>query len=79
MSLRDESHTLFGTVVDSDGFRGVWIEVTAENQKPDDAVGRDSLLIPWSNALTIVVADKFPLQSVRKPEESASPTKPDPE
>jgi len=59
MGLRDESHTLFGTVVDSDDSGGVWIALPADKQEPDDAVGRISLLIPWSQVFTIVVAEHF--------------------
>ena len=55
----DESHILFGTVLDSDDARGVWIALPGDQQKPDDAVGRVSLLIPWSEVLAIVVAEKF--------------------
>ena len=55
----DESHILFATVLDSDDARGVWIELTNHEQKPDSGMGRTSLLIPWSHVLTIVVADQF--------------------
>ena len=55
----DESHVLFATVLDSDDARGVWIELTASKQKEDSAGGRFSLLVPWSEVLTIVVADQF--------------------
>jgi hypothetical protein len=55
----DESHILFATVLDSDDARGVWIELTADKQKSDSVVGRVSLLIPWSQVLSIVIADQF--------------------
>jgi hypothetical protein len=55
----DESHILFGTVLDSDDARGVWIALTADKQKPDSAVERFSLLVPWSQVLSIVVAEQF--------------------
>jgi hypothetical protein len=37
----------------------VWIEVTSEKQAPDSASDHVSLLVPWSQVLTIVVAEKF--------------------
>jgi hypothetical protein len=55
----DESHILFATVLDSDDTRGVWIELTADKQKQVSAVERFSLLVPWSQILTIVVAEQF--------------------
>jgi hypothetical protein len=55
----DESHIIFATVLDSDDARGVWIELTADKQKPESSVGRFSLLIPWSEVLTIVVGEQF--------------------
>lgn len=55
----DESHILFGTVLDADDARGVWIELTADRQKPDSALERFSLLVPWSQILSIVVAEQF--------------------
>ena len=55
----DESHIIFGTVLDSDDARGVWIELTADRQQPDSALERFSLLVPWSQILSIVVADQF--------------------
>jgi hypothetical protein len=55
----DESHILFGTVLDSDDARGIWIELTADRQKPDSAMERFSLLVPWSQVLSIVVAEQF--------------------
>ena len=55
----DESHILFATVLDSEDERGVWIELAANKPKQDSAVERFSLLIPWSEILTIVVAKQF--------------------
>ncbi len=55
----DESHIIFATVLDSDDARGVWIELAASGQKRDPAVERFSILIPWSQVLTIVVAEHF--------------------
>jgi len=56
----DDSHILFATVLDATDARGVWIELTANKQKQDSAGERFSLLVPWSEVLTIVVADQFP-------------------
>jgi hypothetical protein len=55
----DESHILFAKVLDSDDPRGVWIELAGDKQNADSAVGRVSLLVPWSQVLTLVVADQF--------------------
>jgi hypothetical protein len=55
----DESHILFATVLDADDARGVWIELTPDKQQPDSVTGPVSLLIPWSQVLTIVTADQF--------------------
>jgi hypothetical protein len=55
----DESHILFAKVLDSDDDRGVWIELTANKAKQDSAAERFSLLVPWSQILTIVVAKEF--------------------
>ena len=55
----DDSHILFATVLDSDDARGVWIEPTADKQKQDSAVDKYRILVPWSEVLTIVVADQF--------------------
>lgn len=56
----DESHILFATVLDSDDARGVWIALAPNKQKQDSAADRFSLLVPWSQILTIVVAKQFP-------------------
>jgi hypothetical protein len=55
----DESHILFATVLDSDDARGVWIELAPGKQQPKSAAGRVSILVPWSEVLTIVVAEQF--------------------
>ena len=55
----DESHILFATVLDSDDARGVWIELAANKQEQNSAGERFSLLVPWSEVLTIVVANRF--------------------
>jgi hypothetical protein len=54
----DESHILFATVLDADDARGIWIELTADKNKPE-AEARISLLVPWSEVLTIVIARQF--------------------
>jgi hypothetical protein len=55
----DESHILFATVLDADGATGVWIELTGNKQTQDSAVERFSLLVPWNEVLTIVLAEQF--------------------
>src|SRR6185437_10775211 len=55
----DESHILFATVLDSEDAGGVWIELAGGEQNPDAAAERFSLLVPWSEVLTIVVAHQF--------------------
>jgi hypothetical protein len=55
----DESHILFATVIDSDDSRGVWIELAADEQPQESTVKPFRLLIPWSQILTIVVAEQF--------------------
>jgi hypothetical protein len=55
----DESHILFATVLDSEDARGVWIELTNDRPEPDSGVARVTLLVPWSQVLTIVVAEQF--------------------
>ena len=55
----DESHILFARVLDSDDSRGVWIQLTADGAKQDSAKESFSLLVPWSQILTIVVAKQF--------------------
>jgi hypothetical protein len=55
----DDSHIVFAKVLDSEDLRGVWIELSAEEQTKDSATAPFRLLIPWSQVLTIVLADKF--------------------
>jgi hypothetical protein len=55
----DESHVIFATVLDCDDARGVWIELAANEQKRDSGGERSSILVPWSQILTIVVAEQF--------------------
>ena len=55
----DDSHVIFATVLDSNDARGVWIELAGNEQKRDSAVARFSILVPWSQVLTIVVAEQF--------------------
>jgi hypothetical protein len=54
----DESHTLFAKVLDAEGLAGVWVEVHDE-QGEDNGLDRFKMLIPWSQVLTIVVAEQF--------------------
>ncbi len=55
----DDSHIIFGTVLDSDDARGVWIALTATKPNAESAAERFRLLIPWTQVLTIVVAEQF--------------------
>ena len=55
----DESHIIFGKVLDADDGRGVWIEVVANSQKQESTEERFILLVPWSRVLSIVVANQF--------------------
>src|SRR5581483_2299041 len=55
----DESHILFATVLDSEDPRGVWIELVVGDQTQVSPVKPVHLLIPWSQILTIVVAEQF--------------------
>jgi hypothetical protein len=55
----DESHIIFGKVLDGDDARGVWIEVIANGQKQEPTEERFILLVPWSRVLSIVVASQF--------------------
>jgi hypothetical protein len=55
----DDSHILFATVLDSDDARGLWIELTANQQQQDSAGEPFSLLVPWSEILTVVIAKQF--------------------
>lgn len=55
----DDSHILFATVLDANDVRGVWIELAGAKQTPDSAAERFSLLVPWAQVLTIVLAEHF--------------------
>jgi hypothetical protein len=58
----DESHVIFARVLDSDDARGIWIELAVNEQKRDSGdsgVERSSMLVPWSQVLTIVAAKQF--------------------
>ena len=55
----DESHIIFGKVLDGDDARGVWIEVVANSQKQESTEERFIFLVPWSRVLSIVVASQF--------------------
>jgi hypothetical protein len=55
----DESHVLFVTALDAENPLGLWIEVHAEKHGEDTAVDAIRMLIPWSQVLTIVVAEQF--------------------
>jgi hypothetical protein len=55
----DESHILFATVLDSEDARGVWIELTTDRLEPCSGVARVTLLVPWDQVLSIVVAEEF--------------------
>ena len=54
----DDSHILFAKVLNAEGPVGVWIEVNADEheENPPDRV---EMLVPWSQVLTIVVAEEF--------------------
>ena len=56
----DDSHVLFATVLDADGASGVWIEVETDRRQENPATGWIKMLIPWSQVLAIVAAEKFP-------------------
>ena len=55
----DESHILFVTVLDSGDARGLWIESAKDKKKPESAVERFRLLVPWNQVLAIAIADQF--------------------
>ena len=55
----DESHILFAKVIDAEGATGVWIEVHTDKQTENPTLNRVRMLIPWSQVLTIVVAEQF--------------------
>lgn len=55
----DESHILFARVLNSEDPAGVWIEVDADEHGEDPGLDRVKMLVPWSQVLTIVVAEQF--------------------
>ena len=55
----DESHILFAKVLDAADSIGVWIEIQTEKRGEAPASDGVRMLIPWSQVLTIVVAEKF--------------------
>lgn len=55
----DESHILFAKVLNAQDPAGVWIEVDADEHGEDSGLDRVKMLIPWSQVLTIVIAEQF--------------------
>jgi len=55
----DESHILFAKVLDAEDPIGVWIEAHADKHGEGPGLNRARMLIPWSQVLTIVVAEQF--------------------
>jgi hypothetical protein len=55
----DESHIVFAKVLDSGDARGLWIELNTDRHRKDSTVKRFSFLVPWSQVLTIVIAEEF--------------------
>jgi hypothetical protein len=55
----DESHLVFAKLLDYTDSRGVWIELNSDKHEKDPNVRRQSLLVPWGEVLTIVLAEKF--------------------
>ena len=56
----DDSHLVFGKLLDYEDSRGLWIELNSDKHEQAPAtVQRESLLVPWSHVLTIVLAEKF--------------------
>ncbi len=55
----DESHVLFAKVLDAEQAAGLWIEVHPGKDTQDSALEPVSMLIPWLQVLTIVVAQQF--------------------
>ena len=55
----DESHILFAKVLDAEDPRGVWIEVHTDRRSENPPVHSVKMLVPWSQVLTIVVAQQF--------------------
>jgi hypothetical protein len=55
----DESHVLFAKVLETDDAAGVWIEVHTGKDTEGSPADRITMLIPWSQMLTIVLAQQF--------------------
>lgn len=55
----DDSHILFAKVLDAEDSRGIWIETHTDKHGQDLGNGAVKMLIPWSQILTIVVAEQF--------------------
>ena len=55
----DDSHVIFARVLDAGDAQGVWIELAPDKTGKDPAMLPFKLLIPWSQVLTIVLADQF--------------------
>jgi hypothetical protein len=55
----DDSHVIFGELLDYEDLRGLWIELNSHKHQQDATVQRQTLLIPWSEVLTLVLAEKF--------------------
>ena len=55
----DESHILFAKVLDAEDSTSVWIEMHTDKHGEDPDLDRVRMLIPWSQGLSIVVAEQF--------------------
>jgi hypothetical protein len=51
----DDSHILLAKVVDSEDARGLWVETNTAKRESDPAVSLQSIMIPWSAVMSIVV------------------------
>ncbi|MGE5818335.1 MAG: hypothetical protein ACM37Z_09955 [Deltaproteobacteria bacterium] len=56
---RDESHVVFARMLDSEDDHGLWIELNTAKHEQDPAVKRFQFLIPWSQVISVVVAEEF--------------------
>ncbi len=55
----DGSHVIFAKVIDAEDSRGIWIELPSDKPKDNAPAEALSLLIPWPQVLTLVLADEF--------------------
>lgn len=55
----DESHVIFADVIDSEDRKGLWIELYTAQHRKDPTVKSFPLFIPWSQVLSIVIAEEF--------------------